>query len=404
MQQNFDITDISLLFPRQIDWVSWSDCKPDIPFSDKVMDMLNALSSSLLKDGICRQYPDVITFAFFCRRANILKMKEQYLSDSIRLGRGVVFHIAPSNVPINFAYSLIAGLLAGNRNIVRVSSKEFQQVDIIVKHLYKLQNEQQYSEVLGRIALVRYGHESLANDYFSSICHARVIWGGDETIARIRKSQMPSRAFDVTFADRYSFAVINANELVKEKNIQHVAEGFYNDTYLFDQNACSAPHLVVWLGNDGNRKEAKSLFWNAVYDEVKKKDYHFQSVMAVDKLTAFYKQSQAMDICLTKTNDNILVRTHLSDLSDEIDNYRCNCGYFSEFDAKDLNDIIPIIKYKYQTMAYYGISKDSLQNFVISNHLRGIDRIVPIGETANFSLTWDGYNLIETLSRIITIE
>ena len=39
-------------------------------------------------------------------------LKKEYKKDeSLRLGRGIIFHIAPSNVPINFAYSLVAGLL-----------------------------------------------------------------------------------------------------------------------------------------------------------------------------------------------------------------------------------------------------------------------------------------------------
>ena len=171
---------------------------------------------------------------------------------------------------------MVSGLLAGNYNVVRVSSKEFPQVDIIVRHIATMGAE--YQNVLNRIALVRYGHDSKANDYFSSICHVRVIWGGDATIAKLRQSAIQPRAYDVTFSDRYSFAVVNADEMVKETNIQKIAEDFYNDTYLFDQNACSAPHLVVWLGKDNNKLRAKEMFWTALHDEVTKKQYHFQPV------------------------------------------------------------------------------------------------------------------------------
>ena len=47
------------------------------------------------------------------------------------MGKGVVFHIAPSNVPVNYAYSLVTGLVCGNINIVRLPSKKFPQTDII---------------------------------------------------------------------------------------------------------------------------------------------------------------------------------------------------------------------------------------------------------------------------------
>lgn len=131
MQQS---SDYILLFPQEIDWEKFTQYHPDEPFSDGVIEFLNALSSVLLKDHRSRMFPDVITFAFFCRRANLIALKERYMQDEQRLGRGILFHIAPSNVPINFGYSLVAGLLAGNANVVRVSGKQFTQVDLIIDH------------------------------------------------------------------------------------------------------------------------------------------------------------------------------------------------------------------------------------------------------------------------------
>ena len=45
------------------------------------------------------------------------------------------------------------------------------------------------------------------------------------------------------------------------------------------------------------------------------------------------------------------------------------------------------------------IESQALAEFVINGGLCGIDRIVPIGKTADFSLTWDGYDLILQMSR-----
>ena len=44
---------------------------------------------------------------------------------------GLVFHITPSNIPTNFAYSLLFGLLTGNSNIIKVPTKIFPQIEII---------------------------------------------------------------------------------------------------------------------------------------------------------------------------------------------------------------------------------------------------------------------------------
>lgn len=392
---------------NNIEWLHGSigalDERPLVPFAEEVIEDLDTLSKALMKDSASRQFPDVVTFAFFCRRGNLMKLREQYQSPisnvkcQIRLGRGIIFHIAPSNVPVNFAYSVVAGLLAGNTNVVRVSQKQFPQVDIIVKHMREIG--------MHRVAVVRYPHQSNANEVFSNLCNVRVIWGGDATIATIRQNAIPPRAFDICFADRYSIAAINSDEQNTDKlnseNLKQLAERFYNDTYLFDQNACSAPHLVVWTGNHVD--EAKKLFWDAV-QQVTEQKYQFQEVMAVDKLTALYKQACAMPTHEEETKNNILRRVEIDALTQDIDSFRCSGGYFTEYTAQSLDEIAPIVNEKYQTLAYYGFTQQELADFVLRNRLTGIDRIVPLGETTAFSLTWDGMNLIERMSRIVDIQ
>lgn len=382
-----------------IEWLHGSlatmDERPLMPFAEETIEQLNALSVALLKDPLSRQYPDVVTFGFFCRKANMLKLKEQHSHKELRLGRGVVFHIAPSNVPVNFAYSMVAGLLAGNTNVVRVSQKAFPQVDIIVKHMHEIGME--------RVAVVRYTHDSEANEVFSAKCDVRVIWGGDATIATIRKNALLARAFEICFADRYSLAVINADKLVHEQDMEGLALKFYNDTYLFDQNACSAPHLVVWLGDADSIVSAKEKFWSTLQQIIEQK-YTFQDVMAVDKLTALYRQAVAMPTHAEKTKDNLLCRVSIDSLSNDIDTYRCASGYFTEYIAKNLDEIASIVSKKYQTLAYYGFEKRELEDFVLCNRLTGIDRIVPFGDTTAFSLIWDGNDLIEIMSRVVNID
>lgn len=390
----------TLLYPAQVEWEKFAEQKPDVPFADNVIEFLNALSGAILKDRESRLYPDAITFAFFCRKGYLLKLKGEYTDDGVlRMGRGLLFHIAPSNVPINFGYSLVAGLLAGNNNVVRVSSKQFPQVDLIIKHLHALLTSGEYDEVANRIALVCYDRTSDANAMFSAMCNVRVIWGGDATIATLRQNAIPPRAFDVCFADRYSIAALNPEAVMaaSDAEMKKLAEAFYNDTYLFDQNACSAPHTIFWLRNVC-MKEAQERFWNAVHEHTAAK-YQLQAVMSVDKLTAFYCQAACMDVRKETMPDNVVVRTELKELPKNIEDFRCACGYFSEYIIDLLDEIAPIVSIKYQSLGYYGFDKEELRDFVIRNRFQGLDRIVPIGETTAFALTWDGYNLIDTFTR-----
>lgn len=397
--------ELEFLFPKELKIEEFRNTLSEEPFSDESINFLDVLSKYLLNDKKSKLYPDVATFGFYCRKANIIKLKEKYINaENIRLGRGIVFHIAPSNVPVNFAYSLICGILSGNTNIIRVPSKRFEQIEIIINAIEKISKDPKYEIFSKRMVLIRYDRQNNATNYFSSICDVRVIWGGDQSILEIRKNELPTRAFDITFADRYSLCAINADAYVLEESKDKIAEAFYNDTYLFDQNACTAPHLIIWLGNKKNVKESKNIFWTKLHELATPK-YEIQPVISVDKLTALYSQSiQSENIKKQDSNDNLVWRIELGKLSKNIDKYRSTSGYFNEFYAKSISELSKIVNRKYQTLSYYGISKEELTKFIKVEKLKGIDRIVPIGKTTDFSLIWDGFDLIKILSRIIEIK
>ena len=232
---------------------------PRRPFDDTVIEFLSALSKDLMKAPEAKKYPEVITFAFFCRKGNLLQLKKAY-EDRISnwVGRGLAFHIAPSNVPVNFAYTLISGLLAGNANIVKASSRDFEQVRIISSAIAR--TAEQFPEMAPYATVVIYDRNRQdLTEYFSAACNVRVIWGGDRTIASVRRAPILPRTVELCLADRYSLAVISAEAILSasEEEMKALAQGFYNDTYLYDQNACTSPRLIYWLGGNKQADEAK---------------------------------------------------------------------------------------------------------------------------------------------------
>ena len=55
-------------------------------------------------------------------------------------------------------------------------------------------------------------------------------------------------------------------------------------------------------------------------------------------------------------------------------------------------------------MTYYGLNKKEISEFILNQKPMGIDRIVPIGKASEFSFNWDGFNLIDALSRIVGLK
>ena len=101
--------------------------------------------------------------------------------------------------------------------------------------------------------------------------------------------------------------------------------------------------------------------------------------------------------------DNTVARLQVDALTPDLDEHRCAGGFFVEYTAETLDDLIPVVKRKYQTLSYIGLNADDLKRFVVDNGLRGIDRIAPVGHTMDFALVWDGHDLIRSLSRCISV-
>lgn len=371
------------------------------PFNEDIIEFLNALSKALMRMPEAKVYPDIMTLGFWLRKSSVLALKERFVKETgdIQIGRGTAFHIAPSNVPVNYAYSLAAGLLTGNANVVRVPSKDFPQITVINKAIKD--TLEKYESIRPYICLVRYGRFQKVNDLLSFLADIRIIWGGDHTIEELRKSPLKPRAGEITFADRYSLAVIDSDAYLAMEGKERIAEGFYNDTFLTDQNACTSPRIVVWMGK--NKEQAKQLFWKEEHELVKEK-YILQPVMGINKLTSSYLAAVVLEgVHIEKSEDNYIVRVKVDRLDSHLMDMRDNSGYFFEYDCDDIMELRDLCDNTHcQTIGVCG-SPDIIKPLLISG-IKGVDRVVPIGKTMDFDLVWDGYNLVERMTRTISVK
>ena len=368
------------------------------PFDAEIVGFLNLVSKVIMKDPRAKAFSDVVTFAFWIRKSSILKSAERFAENGIRLGKGVVFHIAPSNVPVNFAFSLVSGLITGNANVVRVPSKDFLQIGIIVDAFNVALND--YKNLRPYLICVRYGRDKDVNDLFSSIADVRVIWGGDQTISELRNSPLPPRSGEITFADRYSLAIIDSDCYLSIGNKKRIAEDFYNDTYLTDQNACTSPRIIVWTGS--RIEKAKEEFWAEEHKLVLEK-YSFQPIQGVDKLTKAYLMAADHEAKIEDHQDNLIIRISVPEIYEDLMEFRGNSGFFYEYNCKNLLEIRSLCDDKRcQTIGYIGEKESILP--LLESGVKGIDRVVPVGRTMDFDLIWDGYNLVSMMTRTVTLQ
>ena len=374
---------------------------PNDVFDKDTILFLNDLSKEVLNSSICKKFPDLVSFGFWCRRSNIRKIFNNYSFFKNRMGRGTVLHITPSNVPTNFAYSMVFGLLSGNNNIIRLPSKNFIQVEVLCNILKKLSKKRIYKIIFKRLLLIKYDNSDLISSELSEIVEARIIWGGDNTVNKFKTFKTKPRCIDLAFANRYSISLIDSNKLIKlkSKNLSALAKKFYNDTYTMDQFGCSSPNSVFWLGKN---KIAKKNFWHELNKIVNDK-YDLDLSGANKKITNLMNYTLGKNKGL-KVNISNFSLIKLKSKKFNFGNFEnVSFGTFVEIDLKNINHLQNYTSEKLQTITYYGTNFKSIKKFIIKNKIKGIDRIVPIGNAFDLTPEWDGIDIISTLSRTLGV-
>ena len=369
-------------------------------FDQNIIIFLDEISKEILINNESKKFPDLIAFGFWCRANNIKSLLKNYNFFKNRIGRGSVLHITPSNVPTNFAYSMVFGLLSGNNNIIRLPSKKFFQIEILCKILKKLSKKKNLKKIFNKLLLIRYENSDSISSELSKEVEARIIWGGDKTINKFKTFTTKPRCIDLTFADRYSISLINSNMLIKLNNSQLsiLAQKFFNDTYTMDQFGCSSPNTVFWIGKNN---AYKNKFWIELRKIVNQK-YNLDLSGTNKKISNLmnFTLNENKKLKININNFNLIKLNKSKFEFDSFDNV--NFGTFTEINLNNLNQLSKYVSDKLQTLTYYGIEFDFIKKFIIKNKLKGIDRIVPIGRAFDLTPEWDGVDIIATLSRTIS--
>lgn len=377
---------------------------PLAPFHNIVLDFIQALSQHFVK---MRQYPEIVALGYWMRKANMKAIQQQWereTAERVMKAKGTVFHIAPSNVDTIFIYSWMLSLLAGNRNIIRLSSKEQPQQHTLLKIIIEELTQPAYQLLAERTIIVTYEHNDATTEELSKLCHTRVIWGGDNTVNAVRRIPLAPMASELVFPDRFSLALIKAAAFNKleQAAVMQLVQQFYNDAYWFDQLACSSPRLVVWHGEAEQYEQAQIKFWSALEQVHAAKAAELLPALQVQKL-ATSMWLAAEEEATQVTNRPAYAKVKLDQVSAAVRERHCGGGFFLETVVDNLLQLAHMTVDKDQTLSYFGYDKDELVELADQICNRGIDRIVPIGKALDFQEVWDGQSFLRSFTREIVI-
>ena len=373
-------------------------------FDDDAVDCLEELSALFMKDPAYRQYPEIYALGFWCRRAHIEKIRNEYQErngSGERGGRGLALHIAPSNMPTMFAYSWITSLLAGNPNIVRLSERSNEITEAAVRGINSVLNRPEFGKLKGQNAFVTFPRGGRTLEDISKTAAARVIWGGDETVENICSIPKKDGCIDIAFPDKYSVALFRMSDFreLEEKEIKHLAHLFYNDTLGADQNACSSPRTVFWLNDAGAQEEAAEVrekWWTAFAEEAK--NYDLQPWIATEKYRTLCRMYATQDgLGTVRRWGNRLYLVPAANNGRDLTELEARFGMFYEIEIDSLDELMPYMKEKIQTIVSSG-SQSEIYEKIRSTGCEGVDRVVTIGEALDFNTIWDRKDLVEMLS------
>lgn len=378
------------------------------PFGFTQLDFATQLARALTASAEVRAFPELVALGFWLRPANLKRTIDNFVArqgGAIHLPRGLVFHVAPSNVDTIFVYSWFISLLCGNRNVIRLSSKETPQTAALLAILDELLVKDEWRDIARRTLIVRYGHDSAVSAALSAACDVRVIWGGDDTISTFRGFPLNPRATELAFANKFSMSILDARAVAEAQDdaLHQLATAFHNDVFWFGQMACSSPRMLLWLGSQAHAETAAQRFWPALQEEL---DRRGVSISAPDHMNKeITADAMAIELASVRieTPDPRVTRVWLSEptMHDEL---HCGAGLFHEARIATLEDLKPLLSRKIQSVTHFGITTVQWKEFLIHIVPAGIDRIVPVGQALDFEPIWDGIDLLEAFLRQVSVR
>ncbi|MFM2153632.1 MAG: hypothetical protein RL199_2067 [Pseudomonadota bacterium] len=388
-------------------WDAFLDLRPDSePFAPVLVDGLDAMSKGILRHPLLRADAASVALAFWLRKASLGRLVAAFAErqtgspERLLVPAGRVFHVAPANVDTLFVYSWALAFAAGNASVVRLSQRRTPVVEALLAVLAEVAVG--HPELATRNRFVTYAHDAEVSGLFSGWCDERVIWGGDDTVQTLRGVPLAPHAGERAFASKFSYAAVDAAAYLamNDEKRSKVAAGFFNDLFWFGQQACSSPQILFWVGSEADASWARGLFATLLEAETGRRGW------SVDAATANERRLTAFDLALRADVTVDLSRAAFVDVGASglgaLDKTSCAGGLVRHVHVARLDDVVPLIDAGDQTLAHAGFTPETLRTFARRAGSRGLDRVVPIGQALAFEPTWDGFDVLADVTRVVT--
>lgn len=377
------------------------------PFAVGRIEVLAQLSRAILAHPRLRRDPAGAALSFWLRPAHVAELRADFERPgppgSRRVPAGLVVNIAPANVDTMFILSWSLSFLVGNANIVRLTTNASPLMIDLLECLNRVFGTSP-SLCEGNL-FVTYGHSDVITGRLSEACDTRIIWGGDETVRRIRAIPLNPHAAERAFSSKRSMSVFASSSYtaLDEGARSEVAGRMAADLAPFHQLACSSPQLVYWLGSRTEAAAASADFAarleSAMASRIGDPDAGW-AARRIDHAFAAAAEGRAASLTHGPHSTAVYAVNPKSAEAAEL----CGGGYLIHVNGSSLEDLESRFRIDHQTVTYFGLDAAGLDRLAAFAGRAGVDRIVPVGRALDFSPQWDGYDLWSDLSRLLIVQ
>ncbi len=307
--------------------------------------------------------------------------------------RGLVCHWVAGNVPLLALFSWAISVVLGNRNLIRLSSR---QDDVLSPFLGVLKKT---SDAGARIAaetiVVSFpAGDTASHRVMSEAADARIAWGGQEAVSAVRSLPAPWECEDIVFGPRVSMAVVDP-AVIDDKAIRRLA----TDAAIFDQLACSSPQCIFVKGarDSAGFQQFRAAFSGAFAEAANTYprhplDFSETYTIGLDRARALLAGAEVVRDTATEWTVAVMDSPN--------DTIQCANRFVQLIPFRDFKQIYPLIPVNIQTVVTQ-LAAEDLAAFTEEAAHYGVCRFPKPGEGNNFENPWDGVGLVSRLTRAV---
>ena len=383
---------------------------------DAIIKILDHLGKNILKNPEINTIPGVSDISLWLRRENLDRIcqvnytDKRYLDGFCATGshfqmmaqpRGIVCHWIAANMPTLGFFSITQAVLSKNGSIAKMPKEYVPLILSLLNELPAISVDYEgrtYTgkSILGAIALVTFeGKSADASEKFSLTADCRIIFGGSEAVRAIARLPSRDHCETIIFGPKYSFAVFD-REYIESEGFRKSLDLFVRDVAVFNQMACSSPHVLFLEKSRYPVEEIAS--WLGEAFERLPPALRVQeiptglSAMIINARATYLLSDNANCISPKDLGWTILLNQEIR-LEEPIQG---KCIFTKEINSVD--EIIPLVNHKIQAISIGIPDPAKRESFARQVTSRGADRIVIPGTMHDFTLPWDG---IMTLNRLV---